>query len=65
MTNNIRTAVKETMREEGITQTDIAAQFGVPRTSITRLLSGTSGAVPSLWARLLDELGLELTVAKK
>lgn len=53
------------MQAMGLSQTKLAAKLGLKRTVLTRMLSGNSGSVPKNWQRILDELGLELTVKPK
>lgn len=62
MNEKIRVAVKAAMVEKKITQGDLSRALDIPRPSITRALSGRSGAVPLVWQKMLDLLQLELTV---
>ncbi|WP_229776532.1 helix-turn-helix domain-containing protein [Deinococcus ruber] len=65
MNDRVREAVKLAMKERDMSQGKLAARLDVERPSVTRLLSGTSGKVPELWQKILDELGLELIAVPK
>lgn len=65
MNDRVREAVKNRLKEKGISQGQLAILLEVERPSITRLLSGTSGKVPQLWQEVLDALDLELIVVSK
>jgi len=43
-----------------MSQGELSRVLSVPRPNITRALSGRSGEIPDLWARMLDALDLEL-----
>lgn len=63
--SEVRAAVKEAMKREGVSQVELAKELEMSRVNLTRALSGRSGKVPELWQRLLDRFGLELTVRPK
>ncbi|WP_231724438.1 helix-turn-helix domain-containing protein [Deinococcus actinosclerus] len=65
MNDRVREAVKNRLKEKGISQGQLATLLEVERPSITRLLSGTSGKVPQLWQEVLDALDLELVAIPK
>jgi len=61
MTDLIRQMTREHMEKLETSQHKVSKALGVNRLSITRLFS-SSGSVPSLWARMLEHLGLTLVV---
>lgn len=65
MNGEVRSFVKQVMREKGISQTELAQRTGLERSAVTRLLSGTVGKVPENWQRILDELQVDLIAVKK
>ena len=65
MTDEIREAVKQALKDKGLTQYEVARLLGTKQPSINRMLSGKgqgAGVVPDAWAKLLELAGLELTV---
>lgn len=62
--DDIRGALLDALQREGITQAELAKRLGVPRQNVNRAIRGDTpqGRVPPLWARMLEELKLELTV---
>lgn len=60
MNDSIRQMVKQTLERKGMSQGELSRVLSVPRPNITRALSGRSGEIPDLWARMLDALDLEL-----
>lgn len=65
MNDDIRTAVKRAMKEQGLSQVKLAEELGIDRVNLTRVLSGRSGKTPDSWEKILDRLGLELYVREK
>lgn len=65
MNKEVRQAVKNRIEELGLTQAELARRTDMERSNLHRLLSGKSGQVPDSWQRVLDALGLELTVQSK
>lgn len=65
MNKEVRQAVKNRIGELGLTQAELARRADMERSNLHRLLSGKSGQVPDSWQRVLDALGLELTVQAK
>lgn len=61
----VRKAVKEAMKDEGVTQEKLASEIGIHRVQVNRLLNGKSNEVPDSWLKILDKFGLELTVKPK
>lgn len=53
------------MVRQRVTQTELASRVGLSRQHISHLLTGHRGNLLDAWARLLDGLGLELTVRPK
>lgn len=65
MTDEVRRAVRERIRILGTSQNKVAQELGMKPVNLSRMLSGRSGSLPRNWARLLDHLGLEITVRPK
>lgn len=65
MNDHIREAVRVELARRRSNQTRLAQQVGVTPQYISDIMSGKSGNVPSVWGRIFDELGLELTVKSK
>lgn len=65
MTDRVRKAVKERMAQLGMSQGDLAEKLHMERVNLNRILTGRSGKIPESWQRILDSLGLELTVVPK
>jgi len=61
----ILATIKRRIEEKGLTQAEIARAIGMERPNVTRMLTGRSGQAPDNWVKLLDLLGLELTVKVK
>jgi transcriptional regulator with XRE-family HTH domain len=63
---DIRDYIAQTMQTRGITQTELAVKSGIEQANISRYLNSDPTNVVSPTAlRLLDALGLELTVKAK
>jgi transcriptional regulator with XRE-family HTH domain len=58
----IRDAMREAMRDQELTVTEIAARLGWKHSSVSQILSGTRGIVPESLLKVLEVLGLELEV---
>jgi len=65
MHKSVRDAVREVMNERGLSQVRLAQELDIDRVNLTRLLSGRVNGVTPTWQKILDALGLELTVQKK
>lgn len=65
MNEQVREAVRSTLKARKLTQAEVAEQIGLKQPDIARLLSGRAGKVPENWQRLLDSLGLELIAVPK
>ena len=63
----LRNALLAVLKERDISQAELARRAGVPRQNISRALTSESpqGKVPPIWEKMLDALGLELTVKQK
>lgn len=53
------------MVRQRVNQTQLAEAVGLTRQHVSNLLTGHRGKLPEAWERLLDGLGLELTVRPK
>lgn len=65
MNDEVRAKVRAVMQEQNLSQGQLAKKIGLERPAVTRLLSGRVGRLPDNWQRVLDALGLELTVQPK
>lgn len=65
MNDSIREAVRVELARRRSNQTRLARQVGVTPQYISEIMGGRSGNIPSVWARIFDELGLELMVVKR
>jgi transcriptional regulator with XRE-family HTH domain len=65
MTDEIRHAVKVELAKKRLTQAQLAEQIGVTPQHFSRMMQGVSSNVPDAWQKVLDKLGLELTVKQK
>lgn len=65
--DGIRQALLDALKEQGISQAELARRAGVPRQNISRALTADTpqGKTPPIWEKMLDALGLELTVKRK
>ena len=63
----LRNALLAVLKERNISQAELARRAGVPRQNISRALTSSDpqGKVPPIWEKMLDALGLELTVKAK
>lgn len=65
MTDKIRHTIKVELAKRSMTQTDLANELGISKQHVSRALTGDLGKVPPIWERILNHLGLELTVEEK
>lgn len=64
MTDELRKALRAFLKEQGISQAELAALIGTDRHAVCRALT-TNGKVPVIWQQMLDALGLELVLRNK
>lgn len=65
MTDEIRKAVRERLREKGMSQSELANRSGVREDYVSKVLRGERVKVPGEFGAVLEALGLELTVREK
>lgn len=65
MNEQVRQAVKQRMKAQKMTQAELGEIVGMAQPHVARLLTGTVGAVPESWQKVLDALGLELVAQPK
>lgn len=65
MNEQVRQAVRERMKAQGITQVELGQRVGLAQPNVQRLLAGRVGTVPESWQKVLDALGLELVAVPK
>lgn len=58
----IRQQVRQAMRDQGISQEELAQKLGTERVYVNRMLNGRVSSVPKRWAQVFSELGLRLTL---
>lgn len=64
MTDELRTQLRQCLKDQGLTQTALAEAIGTDRHTVNRALS-SNGTVPLIWQKMLDALGLELVLCPK
>ena len=65
MNAQIREATRIAMLRQDVSQKDIAQRLSISRQHLSRMLRGHVDGSVQTWLRLLDEVGLELTVHGK
>lgn len=65
MTDELRAEIRAELARRRVRQVELAQELDVSRTHLSNMLNGQRGKLPATWARLLDHLGLELTVRSK
>jgi len=65
MNERIRKAVRIELASRRSNQAELARKVGVSPQYVSDIMSGKTGNVPTVWSRIFDELGLELTVKPK
>lgn len=60
MNDQVRKAVRQRMKALSLTQSELGDAVGMAQPHVARLLSGTVGAIPESWQKVLDALDLEL-----
>jgi transcriptional regulator with XRE-family HTH domain len=58
-------AIRQKMKEKGLTQKELSERVGLSQPNLARLLAGRSPRVPDSLQKVLDHLGLELTAEDK
>jgi plasmid maintenance system antidote protein VapI len=61
----VREVARGEMSRRGLTHAKLAEELRMARPQVTRMLSSKTRLVPEGWIRLLDALGLELTIQPK
>lgn len=64
MTDEIRAQLRQYLKDHNLTQTALAAEMGTDRHTVNRALA-SNGKLPPIWQKMLDALGLELTLRAK
>lgn len=62
MNEGVREAVRQVMKERQLTQVELAQQLGMTQPALAKMLTGRTGQLPGSWQKVLDALGLRLTV---
>jgi transcriptional regulator with XRE-family HTH domain len=65
VTDHIRLEVRLELVRQGIKQTELAKRIGLSQYHVNAILNGRRGNLLEGWQRILDGLGLELTVVPK
>ena len=53
------------MVRQHVTQGELAERLGITRQHLSAMLTGRRSRLPDAWAKVLDELGLELVVRQR
>lgn len=56
----VRDAVRAAMKEQGLTQEQVAERIGVHRVHVSRMLTGEVGEISRPWKALLELVGLQV-----
>lgn len=65
MNDDIRTAVRVALAQRDQKQNQLAERVGVSKQYLNSVLQGKAGKMPDVWAKIFDELELELYVKPK
>jgi len=65
MNEVVRRAVRVSLAERDMTQSELAEEIGVTPQYVSRIMQGQVGKIPPAWQRILDALGLELVAVPK
>lgn len=65
MNEGIRRAVRVSLAERDMSQTDLAEKIGVSRQYVSRIMQGQVGKIPPAWQRILDALDLDLVAVPR
>ena len=65
MTSQAIRKVNALVHEQGRSYAWLAKQAGISYVQLNRILNGSSGGSVSVWLKIFDALGLELTVEEK
>lgn len=65
MNQQIRQAIKNRLKQQGLTQETLGNLTGMSQPNVARALAGRSGSVPDTWKRILEALDLELVAVPK
>ncbi len=65
MNRQIREAASAVVDKRGLTQKALAERVGMSQPAVGRILNGERKGDPDSWARILNELGLELIAVPK
>lgn len=62
MTDAIREAIRVELARRNDKPGHLADRVGVSRQFMSAVMNGKAGNLPQVWAKMLDDLGLELVV---
>lgn len=65
MTDKVREAIRIELARRNWNKTRLAEETGLSRQYISELMAGKAGSLSPAWGKVLDALGLELTVKPK
>lgn len=65
MNDKIREEVRVALARKALNQSDLAERIGVSKQYLNAYINGKAGSVPRLWAKVFNELGLELTISPR
>lgn len=64
MDEDARAQLRAELKAQGLTQTELAAELGMSRVHLNRLLSGERGQIPTDLQRLIERLGFRIVLEK-
>lgn len=64
MDEDARAQLRAELKAQGLTQTELAAELGMSRVHLNRLLSGERGQIPIDLQRLVERLGFRIVLEK-
>lgn len=64
MDEDARAQLRAELKAQGLTQTELAAELGMSRVHLNRLLSGEREQIPGDLQRLIDRLGFRIVLEK-
>jgi transcriptional regulator with XRE-family HTH domain len=65
MTEEVRKGVRIAMAARKWNQKKLSEETGVSRQFVSEMMSGKAAVLPPSWQKVLDSLGLELTIQPK
>jgi transcriptional regulator with XRE-family HTH domain len=64
MDDDARAQLRAEIKARGLTQSELAAELGMSRVHLNRLLSGERGQIPADLQRLIERLGFRVVLER-